>query len=242
MNGYFALRVVQGQCTQILCLGAVHAQYYFFCHASAGHYAEVVVEKVRGIEAVGHLKGVDSHHSIGHSVERIGLDFTVFHIIAYHIPQLLEKTHKIRLNHHSGCGIHARVGVVGEFYAAVVLHCFNQHREVGARTWHIFEHNAAFHSTGTAQHTRHRHAVEQEITHSAGLFAFILDVVFVGRGITLNFHVKHVGNAIAIVIESASGERFTTRHFIVLPELPQIFACDAAISLQGVDNPDVFVD
>ena len=150
MNGYFALRVVQGQSTHIFCLGAVHSQHHFLCHAAAGHYAEVVVEKVRGIEAVGHLKGVDSHHCIGHSVERIGLDFAVFHIIAYHIPQLLEKAHKIRLNHHSWRGIQTCVGVISELHTAVVLHRLNQHREVGARAWHVFEHDAAFHGTGTA--------------------------------------------------------------------------------------------
>ena len=69
VNGGFALRVVQRERTQILCLVGIGTQNHVFRHAAACHDSEIVVEETGCIESFGHRKFFAANHRISHSVE-----------------------------------------------------------------------------------------------------------------------------------------------------------------------------
>ena len=199
------------------------------------------MEEALGVESLGHCEHLFADMSARHAVERVSLDFAVLHIVAHHIPQLLEEAHEVRLNHHAGGGVYASVGLVGELHAAVLLHSLYHHREVGAGAWHVFEHDALAHFACVAEHTGHRGGVDEELAQLPGLLVGVLNVILKSGWVAFYIYVENVGYSVAIVVESAPGERFTARDVGVHPQAVEVVAGDAAIALQGVDNPDVFV-
>ena len=178
---YFALRMVQGQRTQVFGPVRVGLDGDALGFVVREHYPERIVEICLGVECrVGRERG-GQRHAVAHAVEGIGLDFSVGRDAAGGIPALFENLEEIRLEHYTGGGAAARVGVIGEAHGMAVAYGFDYQSEVASRRWHVFKEDMPCHVPRIAEHVAYGHGVEQPVGDAFAV-GIVLGYVVLERG------------------------------------------------------------
>lgn len=140
------------QGAEVFCLFAVGFDDYLSGFRLARHDSEQILEKVLDVD-VGHFEMLVGDGDAVEAVERIGLYFPVFSVIADYVPALPEYAQEIRFDDDAVGRIVAVERRVGKTDFPEGLDGVDCHAEIAACRGYFFEHYAVGDVAGVAEHT-----------------------------------------------------------------------------------------
>ena len=158
------------------------------------------------------------------------------------IPALLEELHAIGMDVEC-VTLFAPIALVGDAKLGVGLHRFEDERQGVLSRWNILEEDAVLDGLAVQQQVADGDGLEQPAAKAAAPdFLYIIYIIMVAAfALTFDDEVEHVFGCNLPFVEGADGDGLRV-HLLVEPLLVDFLEGDSSGPVDGVHEPNIFVD